>query len=78
MVEARATLSDLEERLSRDTDKAELAKVSAMLDVYASEVKKAQDVGVAPEAYKILSTYREALEIAATCLPAIWQQCQSK
>jgi len=78
MVEARATLSDLEERLSRDTDKAELAKVSAMLDVYASEVKKAQDVGVTPEAYKILSTYREALEIAATCLPAIWQQCQSK
>lgn len=78
MVETRATLSDLEERLSRDADKTELAKASAMLTAYASEVKKAQDVGVSPEAFKVLSTYREALEIAATCLPAIWQQCQPK
>ncbi len=78
MVESRATLSDLEERLSRDANKTELAKASAMLTAYASEVKKAQDVGVSPEAFKILSTYREALEIAATCLPAIWQKCQLK
>lgn len=49
-----------------------------MINAYASEVKKAQDVGVSPEAFKVLSTYREALEIAATCLPAIWQQCQPK
>lgn len=78
MVETKVTLSDLEERLSRDADKTELARVSAMLETYASEVKKTQDVGVSPESYKVLSTYREALETAATCLPAIWQRCQSK
>ena len=77
MVTTRLT-SDLEERLSRDASRAELEKIISTLGGYSSEVKKKLDAGVSPETFKNLSAFRGALETAASCLPAIWQQCQSK
>jgi hypothetical protein len=74
----KANFSDLEERFSKDAGKAELASVTARVDGHIAEVKKLLDGGVSPSDFRSLSRYREALEAAAACLPAIWASCQPK